>query len=176
MRELQPCGTWAAYKAHLKRAEKPCEPCNQASRARAADYYAKNRAEVSARNAARARANRGPTARVRRDALCELCRSEFSTVIQTQRFCAGRCRDIAARRRSRGTYTKWRWALFPAVAFLPDGTRKASRVDVQVDEDGNKRAFCPPCGVLLGWNSYGDEMRLWCFKCDTSAILADDPF
>ena len=31
-RELKPCGTWAAYKRHLRAGETPCEPCRQAAR------------------------------------------------------------------------------------------------------------------------------------------------
>lgn len=31
-RELQPCGTTGAYRRHLKRGERPCEPCTTANR------------------------------------------------------------------------------------------------------------------------------------------------
>lgn len=31
-RKLHPCGTWAAYKRHLRTGEDPCGPCRQASR------------------------------------------------------------------------------------------------------------------------------------------------
>lgn len=31
-RELKPCGTWAAYKRHLRAGEHPCGPCRQAAR------------------------------------------------------------------------------------------------------------------------------------------------
>lgn len=32
-RVLRPCGTWAAYKRHLKAGEEPCDPCRTAGRA-----------------------------------------------------------------------------------------------------------------------------------------------
>lgn len=35
-RQLKPCGTYAAYARHLKHNEKPCEPCTEANRERAA--------------------------------------------------------------------------------------------------------------------------------------------
>lgn len=31
---LQPCGSWAAYKRHLRHGEQPCEACAEASRRR----------------------------------------------------------------------------------------------------------------------------------------------
>ena len=31
-RPLKPCGTFAAYRRHLKAEEQPCEPCKQAAR------------------------------------------------------------------------------------------------------------------------------------------------
>lgn len=31
-RVLKPCGTWAAYKRHLRKKEEPCGPCRQAAR------------------------------------------------------------------------------------------------------------------------------------------------
>ncbi|UJQ87140.1 hypothetical protein SEA_BAILEYBLU_1 [Arthrobacter phage BaileyBlu] len=30
--KLRPCGTYAAYRRHLRRGEEPCEPCKQAAR------------------------------------------------------------------------------------------------------------------------------------------------
>ncbi|WNN93651.1 hypothetical protein SEA_CALLINALLBARBZ_1 [Arthrobacter phage CallinAllBarbz] len=30
--KLRPCGTYAAYRRHLRRDEEPCEPCKQAAR------------------------------------------------------------------------------------------------------------------------------------------------
>lgn len=32
VRELKPCGTYAAYVRHIVRREKPCESCSQANR------------------------------------------------------------------------------------------------------------------------------------------------
>lgn len=32
MAKLKPCGTWAAYKRHLRAGEQPCGPCRQAAR------------------------------------------------------------------------------------------------------------------------------------------------
>lgn len=40
MRKLKPCGTQAAYLRHIKRKEKPCEPCVLANRAAKAEYAA----------------------------------------------------------------------------------------------------------------------------------------
>ena len=38
-RRLQPCGTWAAYKRHLKAGEEPCRACVQACRRYARERY-----------------------------------------------------------------------------------------------------------------------------------------
>lgn len=48
-RELKPCGTWAAYKRHLRAGETPCEPCRQAARDQKND---RNEARRRARQAA----------------------------------------------------------------------------------------------------------------------------
>lgn len=45
-RELHPCGTWGAYKRHLRRGEKACEPCKHAARERNRDSQ---KARVQAR-------------------------------------------------------------------------------------------------------------------------------
>ena len=36
---LSPCGTWAAYKRHLKRGEDVCEACAEACRRQARERY-----------------------------------------------------------------------------------------------------------------------------------------
>lgn len=48
-RTLKPCGTWAAYKRHLRAGETPCEPCRQAARDQKND---RNQARRRARQAA----------------------------------------------------------------------------------------------------------------------------
>lgn len=35
--DLEPCGTWAAYKRHHRSDEEPCEACREASRQRDRD-------------------------------------------------------------------------------------------------------------------------------------------
>ena len=35
---LKPCGTAAAYRRHLRRGERPCEPCRQAEALRHAEH------------------------------------------------------------------------------------------------------------------------------------------
>jgi hypothetical protein len=45
-KSVQPCGTWAAYKRHLKYGEPPCEACKAACRARARGYYARRGREL----------------------------------------------------------------------------------------------------------------------------------
>ncbi len=47
-RELRPCGTWAAYRRHLRR----CEPVDDACRKAAVAYVMTQRAARKARNAA----------------------------------------------------------------------------------------------------------------------------
>ena len=42
-RELQPCGTWAAYKRHLRSGEKACPACLQAARNQKNDRLAARR-------------------------------------------------------------------------------------------------------------------------------------
>lgn len=39
MRELKPCGTFAAYQRHRRHGEVPCEECWDAARARTRNYY-----------------------------------------------------------------------------------------------------------------------------------------
>lgn len=39
-RIMQPCGTRAAYRRHLRRKEKPCDPCHRANTEAAAEYKA----------------------------------------------------------------------------------------------------------------------------------------
>lgn len=45
-RALLPCGTWAAYKRHLKAAETPCDACVEASREHGREQYARTDPEV----------------------------------------------------------------------------------------------------------------------------------
>ena len=48
VKELQPCGTVAAYDRHRRRGEKPCQPCNDANNARSSSFRErKQRGEVS---------------------------------------------------------------------------------------------------------------------------------
>ena len=54
-RELKPCGTWAAYRRHLRR----CEPVDDACRKAASAYVTRRRA---ARKAAQAAGTPGGTA------------------------------------------------------------------------------------------------------------------
>ena len=43
-RNLQPCGTWAAYKRHLRKGEEPCDDCREAARVQQRERSAARRA------------------------------------------------------------------------------------------------------------------------------------
>jgi len=43
--DLQECGTFAAYRRHLKANEAPCDPCKEAARRQKSERDAKKRAE-----------------------------------------------------------------------------------------------------------------------------------
>ena len=43
-RNLQPCGTWAAYKRHLRKDEEPCDDCREAARVQQRERSAARRA------------------------------------------------------------------------------------------------------------------------------------
>lgn len=43
-RNLQPCGTWAAYKRHLRKGEDPCDDCREAARVQQRERSAARRA------------------------------------------------------------------------------------------------------------------------------------
>lgn len=84
--EVLPCGTWAAYKRHMKRGEPPCEPCRQASRSRSlARYRKRDRAIRRARYVSRAR-DFGV-------ADCAECGATFSKVNRAHIRCSDRCRN-----------------------------------------------------------------------------------
>ena len=57
-RELQGCGTWGAYQAHLRRDEPVDRACREACRVRSAEYRAANLKKVRAREAKRRRQQR----------------------------------------------------------------------------------------------------------------------
>lgn len=72
MRALKPCGTYAAYRRHLRAKETPCEPCKQASRDQ------KNQRKDAARKAAAEEAREAAPAVVeidRREVLLEVLAS-----------------------------------------------------------------------------------------------------
>jgi hypothetical protein len=48
---LEPCGTSAAYKRHIRHREVPCEPCRQFERAKSRARIAAMRAETRRRHA-----------------------------------------------------------------------------------------------------------------------------
>lgn len=48
-RELQPCGTWAAYERHRTRGEEACGPCKAANREKGREAMARHRARKQAR-------------------------------------------------------------------------------------------------------------------------------
>lgn len=71
-RELKPCGTFAAYRRHLKAKETPCEPCRQAAR----DQKNQRKDAQRAKAAEAARAATPPVAEVdRREILLEVLAS-----------------------------------------------------------------------------------------------------
>ncbi len=82
-----PCGSWAAFKRHLKRDEAPCEPCREASRARsAAGYWERGgRARRKARYVSRAQ-DFGV-------AECVVCGVTFAKVNRAHIRCSQRCRN-----------------------------------------------------------------------------------
>ena len=50
-RELQPCGTRAAYQRHMRRGEQPCKACREANRTRALEEWRKRNAQSCGTNA-----------------------------------------------------------------------------------------------------------------------------
>ncbi len=83
----RPCGTWAAYKRHLKRDEAPCEPCREASRSRSAAGYWKRGGR------ARRRARYVSQAQAFGDADCVVCGATFAKVNRRHIRCSQRCRN-----------------------------------------------------------------------------------
>lgn len=84
---VMPCGSWAAFKRHLKRDEAPCEPCREASRARsAAGYWERGgRARRKARYVSQAQ-DFGV-------ADCVVCGVTFRKVNRAHIRCSKRCRN-----------------------------------------------------------------------------------
>lgn len=79
---VQPCGSYAGYRGHVKRGEEPCEPCRDANRRYMADYRTRRpevrEADISAL-AARGRATKR---------LISLHRDEFYALLAEEKRAA----------------------------------------------------------------------------------------
>lgn len=90
---MQPCGTWAAYKRHLKAGEEPCEPCLEGARLQARVRYDPEIARVRRRA-------RNPLMSL--TFKCETCgRTRVRKSNQKRRYCSEECRNNSPKAKER---------------------------------------------------------------------------
>lgn len=89
-----PCGTWTAYKRHVRRGEAACTPCMEAQRARSRARYDQHRDRYLANATRRYAEVVAPARRARatRRLTCPTCGAEFTTTNAAKRYCAPSCR------------------------------------------------------------------------------------
>ena len=85
-RELQPCGTRAAYQRHIRSGEEPCEACREANRTRGREEWRKRNAQSCGTYAAY---QRHVKAGERTCAACRWAKAEYMARYRRQSVKAG---------------------------------------------------------------------------------------
>lgn len=177
-RQLQPCGTWAAYKRHHYHAEPACDACREAARERERvqrrTRYRKESPEVRERRLARVRAAaraKRVTPRDRMDS-CAWCGATFTTSSANKKFCERRCQRAEKRWRD-SLYLPNAAPAYGVVRSLTTGVER--RTLMQLVPSGGHIVWCPTCGLIastLG-TRLEDPMVRRC--CDTDFRILEVP-
>jgi hypothetical protein len=177
---LRPCGTFTAYKRHLKLGEEACEPCKQASRDHASTYYARNREKVLAKQNARNAAKRAGTYVVREPSearvhTCPVCLSHYDTTNPRQVYCGAPCRRRASHERERppAPIEHVQVLLRPVIDGSPVvGPSRLKIAHVRRAPTGGLWVTCPWC---CGWMEHQSNAELHCRGCSLIMTMIGEP-
>lgn len=168
MRELRECGTFTAYKRHLKRREQPCEACVQANRRQSREQYWQRGGRQRKLTAHHATKSLAPT----RIGVCPTCSAQFETSRSSQRYCSPACRPSVQGWSRQGPRPVWAPAFIRARGDVSGQYLHGPLYPEPVEtypRGGGVLVACPECSLFMFVEGHPSER--YCEGCRVKVTL-----